>query len=294
MSRHVLQAGSAGLLLAWGLTLCLTLGLILPAGAKPILKIEATPRSVKLGQSLKVQLTLIQEANSNGAMVDERYLELPELPGFETLALGKSNSTVMNNSSMRQMTQALFQLRPLKTGDLTIPSLSLRYTENGSQQTIKTDAITIHVGSQAASGPGGTLIWLGVGIAACAAGIWALRRQAGKAPQNEVAAPAMTKKRADGIEGFEARLAAGEDPQILLEELYEWFRGLAQRRGWAPHAGATHQEILATLRYESGLPGDKLEAIGQFLQACDQMRFAAHEVAPERFRRLLTLARQFC
>ena len=292
MSRQAFRAGFAGLLLAWSAALIV----VLPAIAKPVLKIEATPRTVTLGQSINVQITLIQEANQSGAMVESPSLNLPDIPGFEVLGSGTSTQMVSNNDKMRMMSQSQFQLRPLKTGDLTIPSLSFPYTENGAKRTVKTDAITIHVGSQAASGPGGTLIWLGVGIAACAGGIWALRRQAGKTPHTETAAPiVVTKaKRAEGIEGFEARLAAGEDPQALLEELYEWFRSLAQRRGWSPHAGATHQEILATLRYESGMPGDKLEAIGQFLQACDQMRFAAHEVAPERFRRLLALARQFC
>lgn len=258
------------------------------AQAKPVFTIEASPRELKLGESLQVKLTLIQDASENGGMVDTPNLSFPQLPDFEVLGQSNSTSVVSSDNRMRMSVQAMIQLRPLKTGKLTIPSLTFPYSEQGRNATVKTEALEIRVEGGASAGP--PLLWLGLGIAVCAAGIWALRRR----PTSAAPPPAApTPPVPTGLAGFEARLNQGEDPQLLLEELYVWFRALAARRSWAPHSGATDQEILTQLRYESGVPADKIETIGHFLQSCEQMRFANHDVAPDRFRYLLKLAQQF-
>lgn len=289
-----------------GLLLLLILSVAVPAGAKPELKIEASPKELSLGQTLNLNLTLTQEANEKGAMLDTPQLSLPQLPGLEILGQQTSSSMISNGSRMRMTSQAQYRLRPLKSGEIVIPSLTFQYSENGRNQELVTQPVTINVkGSSSGSVPwlfGGGMVLLGAGVAA----FWLWRKKqisatVSEAPVSEnqpVVAPVAVKKpaaksAATPIDGFEARLNRGEEPQVLLEEIYDWFRELALKRQWSAGTSETHQEILNTLRYATGLPKTRVQAIEDFLRACDQMRFANHDVEPERLRQLLELARQF-
>lgn len=281
------------LLLLWGL----------PAGAKPELKIEASPRQLSLGQTLNLNLTLIQEATEKGAMLDTPTLSLPPLPGLEVLGQQSSSSMIANGSRMRMTHQLQYRLRPLKSGEIVIPSLTFQYAENGRNQEVSSQPLTIRVTGGGASGPvgwvlGGVLI---LGVAGLAVVLLRRKKLAAPVPESVVKQPpaviqapaAKVAKNATPMDSYEARLNRGEDPRVLLEEVYEWFRDLALKRQWALATGASHQEMLNTLRYATGLPKPKVQAVEQFLQACDQMRFANHDVAPERLRHLFELARQF-
>ena len=179
--------------------------------AKPVIKLEASPREVILGQSLQLQLTLLQEANEKGAMVDAPSLALPELPGFEVLGQQSSSSMISANNRLRMMVQAQYRLRPLKAGELVIPSLTFRYSENGQEQELSTQPLIIRVKGE--SGSAG-LIWLLGGILVCGAGIWMLRRHR----PGPLLAPVKSNQPPGSLEALEARLAQGESPRLLLEE----------------------------------------------------------------------------
>lgn len=274
-------------------------GALLPVQARPQLKLEASPRELSLGQSLQLTLTLVQDAGERGAMIDTSNLALPELPGFEVLSRQSSSNFVSNNQQMRMMVQTQYQLRPLKSGELTIPSLTFNYQENGKEQQLATEPVIIKV-----AGSAGRLEWLWwlAGLVGLGIMMMALRR---KRPRSEQARTEQTRTEQksistalkaqpkDPLEGFEQRLQQGEDPLLLLEDLYIWFRELAARRGWLPASGASHQEVLRHVRFNANIKAETLQSIEDFLAACEQVRFAKQELDAERFGHLLELARRF-
>ena len=264
--------------------------LTLPLWGKPELQLEVTPRELKLGETLELNLNLTQIANAQGMMVEAPSLALPKLAGFEILSQQSSSSMVSSGQGLRMLIQAQYHLRPLRSGELTIPSLTFNYLENGQEQELMTQAVSIQVKG---SGGVGGLIWLGGGLL-LSGGIWLLWRQRrGQRPPMQAAEPVSVPVSASGLEILAERLEAGEDLLLLFEDLYTWFKDLATRRGWAPAQGATHQEILNHLRFESGLPAAKQEAITAFLNESDQLRYANRNIEATALRHLLALARQF-
>lgn len=273
--------------------------------AKPSLKIDATPREVILGHNVEVTLSLVQDANGQGAMQQVPSLALPDLPDFQVLSQQSASTFANHNQQMRMMVQSQYVLQPLKSGDLTIPSLRFEYTENGQKQTVQTEAITIHVKGSAFSY--NSLIYMLLTVflllivALIAFVLW--RRLSKKTPVPESATrfearppsppPINPQTVLSYLDLLDQDLEQGQDPREILEALYGWFRELASERGWLQKTGASHQELIHYLKYESGLKASIVAEIESFVNACDQMRFANQPIHVESLQHLIDVARRF-
>ena len=205
---------------------------------------------------------------------------------------------------MRMMVQSQYVLQPLKSGDVTIPPLRFEYIENGQNQIVQTEPITIHVKGSAFTYNGllygllTALLLLIVSVIAFL--LW--RRLSPKTPvatfqtAYETASnnqPITPQTVLSYLDLLDQDLEQGQDPREILEALYGWFREVALERGWQSKTGASHQELINYLKYESGLNASIVAEIESFVAACEQMRFANQPIHVESLQHLIDLARRF-
>jgi len=271
--------------------------------ARPVIQVEASPRELKLGEPVRVTLTLVQEANGHAELIDSPNLALPPLDSFELLSQETSSATVGTAQSLKLTVQAVYILRPRAMGQLEIPSLTLQYRQQGQTHELVTEAVPIVVrGSWDTRWLPGLLTVLALGVVlGLTLGILKKRRQ----PQKQLAVPVSTLPVApkpqkpvpvilSGLALFRQQLTEGVEPEQILNLLHSFFYQEAQTRGWLPAAGASTQEILTHLQTQ--IPNQVSEAtldkLAAFLKQSEHLRYAGQKPQKADLIRLLDLADQ--
>lgn len=277
---------------------------LLPAGARPELRVEAEPRELKAQDTLRLEILLDQEAGGQGAMVAAPNVNLPPLQDFDILDQQSSSSMMQSGTRMRMRVQARYLLKPRYSGNLTIPSLSFSYSENGQTQTVASQPILIRVAGVSA------LSWLPLalpfvfllGAIGLLVGIgffvWLRRRRPmpepfiAQAQKPEPPPFALSSVPPHPLDPLRQRLEQGEAPATVLESLYAWVRERLLRQAGLTQPGLTHAELLEGLRFQAGLPAQQLAEIRTLLQNYERLRFSGSPLQAEQVLQLLQQARE--
>ncbi|MGV3526868.1 MAG: BatD family protein [Candidatus Sericytochromatia bacterium] len=287
------------------LGLLLALVWLLLAGARPELQVDAQPRELQAHDTLRLEILLDQEATGQGGMVASPNVNLPPLQDFDILDQQSSSSMMQSGTRMRMRVQARYLLKPRYSGNLTIPSLSFSYSENGQAQTVASQPILIRVTG------GRFLSWLPlalpfvfvlgvIGLLVGLGGWFWLRRR--------LPAPVLPSEKAEAAEPpppfylpavpphpldpLRQRLEQGEAPATVLESLYAWVRERLLRQAGLTQPGLTHAELLEGLRFQAGLPAQQLAEIRALLQNYERLRFSGSPLQAEQVLQLLQQARE--
>ncbi len=236
---------------------------------------------------------------------DAVRVELPEFQGADFAASPPERVVTPLHGGIWE--QVRFRLRPLRAGELSVPSLAIRTAGGaGAPAVVATGAMPLTARPRLADpkspieapgepfGPAARpLLWIGLGalaLAVLAAVVWLLRRRRRLAPPPalETALPPHTKAlRALGRLRQAPRITRAQI-EVFYVELAQILRIYLEER-FALHAPErTTEEFLTEAERSPQLRADQRLELRQFLQLCDLVKFA--RVVPEDQTHTATLA----
>lgn len=265
--------------------------------AKPQIKVDVTPKQVKLGESVQVRIRVIDREPHQAGLIEPPDLRLPPLDGFELISQSSSTATMAGPDHIELKSEAVFQVQPVRTGTLTFPSLTLTYRQNGQEAELKTDPVTLQVAPT--NPPLQNQLWGLVAFLALAGGIilaWRWRRQQMLAQardwQTAKVNPAPeAPHKLERLDEIQAAFLQGQSAPWTLDELYFWFQSELEKAGYSSPPGATTAEILACLESE-GATAMTRTAVADFLKSCETLRYSGAMASQQEILAVFDLARK--
>jgi len=308
------------------LGLLLWLSICLATAAAPIFDVSVSSHQIQEQDTLRLILTFKQEADPYGSMISVPEIVLPPLVDFEILGRQTATSTVSVAGKMQMSTQTVYQLRPLRSGQLQIPTLSVPYQEGGQNKEIQSTPIVIDVGGATQSTPQASempdnlsnqanppvptespksslrqgIIYAAIALVLGSC-IYLLlyfllarqRRQPISHPEQTQSDPVMPVSDSIPLPAAQPHRAAYSKPANRdLESLYQDVRQELEARRLLPYPGASAQEIIVFLQ-EHKLPSVEIEAVIEFLEKAQALRFQGAPPSPSDLDLLFDLAKKF-
>lgn len=311
----------------FGLSFLLWLVIGLAAVAAPSFDVSVSSHQIQERDTLRLILSFKQEADPYGSMISVPEIVVPPLLDFEILGRQTATSTVSVAGKMQMSTETIYQLKPLRSGNLEIPALTVPYQEGGQNKEIHSTPIVIEVSgagsnttiptdqpvavdNQASDAPAAEAApsalrqgFIYAAIALVIGGCFYLliylilflrRRQPLRSvtktakPLVTTSAPAITPAIATPSRGFEA----SAPPQDILEDLHKQVRQRLDEQRLLPYPGASTEEIIIFLQAHK-LPAPEIEAVIAFLKKTQSLRFQAAPPSRAELEQLLDLAEKF-
>ncbi len=307
------------------LSLLLWFTICLATAAAPSFDVSVSSHQIQEQETLSLILTFKQEADPYGSMISVSEIVVPPLVDFEIVGRQTATSTVSVAGKMQMSTQTVYQLQPLRLGQLQIPVLSVPYQEGGQAKEIYSTPIVIEVGGAAQSTPQasplpdavfdrGTFVNVietetaspprqGIMYAAIALVIGSClflliylvlflrRRRPLKNLQNQPIRLPATENRSNPT-AKQIRTELPESSEVDIESLYQKVRQELESRRLLPYPGASTEEMIVFLQ-DHKLPASEIEAVIQFLKKTQSLRFQAIPPSPSDLKDLLYLAKIF-
>jgi hypothetical protein len=116
-----------------------------PAYGEAYLEVTATPQEVAVGDNFTLRISVVQISENLTQDFAVPRLELPPLPDVEVVNYQNQNYRVQLGGRQKMNTEAVYVLRPKKTGVIQIPALEQPYQEGNTPTVLRSEAVTIKV-----------------------------------------------------------------------------------------------------------------------------------------------------
>lgn len=116
-----------------------------PAYAEAYMEVSATPQEVAVGDNFTLRISVVQSSENLTQDFAVPRLELPPLPDVEVVNYQNQNYRVQLGGRQKMNTEAVYILRPKKSGVIQIPALEQPYQEGNHRTVLRSEPVTIKV-----------------------------------------------------------------------------------------------------------------------------------------------------
>lgn len=273
------------------------------ARAEPKLSVDVQPQEINLGEAIQVRLTVLDQESTQLDLMEPPDLRIPPLKDFVLQSQTSSQVSMYVSGAYQLKVEAVFNLEPVRSGEIEFPSLTLSYRQKGQSRVLVSKAIKIQVSEIK---PTLKLKWWAVlGLLAVPifwGVIWFLGREKRTRPveqfstvfqreQNLVAQTGHQRKTLRRLDHLYEEYVAGLPAAETLEQLYAWFRDEAGRAGYLPTSGATATEIIHFLEQQAK-GREEILNIANFLELCHSLRYSGSGQNPSKLEDVFDLAQK--